>query len=142
FWPSGFTHRSRRSSFGATIAIVIASSELSRVGWIPEPPWIVRDVPWKPKQSRYAATSSVGVGASPRIATRMPCPSGPTAWRDAIPYALRIWFGKRPAVEVTAPGYDVVAQPGSMVPVRVGVPPSTACACVRPAGDDDELAET
>jgi hypothetical protein len=82
---------------------------------------------------RYSVTSSTGVGASPRIATRTPCPSRPSEWSDAIPYASRIWFGNRPAVEVTVVGNVVVAQPGSGVPVRVGVPPATEGAEVRRA---------
>ena len=39
---------------------------------MPEPPWIFSVVPWNPKQLRYAVTSLVGVGASPRMATRTP----------------------------------------------------------------------
>ena len=70
---------------GATIAIVIASSELSRIGAMFEAPWIFSAVPAKPKQVRNAVTSLAGVGASPRIATRAPWPSRPAACSGAIP---------------------------------------------------------
>ena len=49
----GWTQRSKRSSCGATIETTIASSELSRIGWMPEPLWIFSAVPWNPKQLRY-----------------------------------------------------------------------------------------
>ena len=68
----GWTQRSKRSSCGATIETTIASSELSRIGWMPEPLWIFSAVPWNPKQLRYWFTSEVGVGASPTIASRTP----------------------------------------------------------------------
>ena len=50
----------------------------------------------------------------------------------SIPYAVRIWFGNRPWVDVTAEGKLVVAQPNEGVPVRVGVPPFAA-RCARRA---------
>jgi hypothetical protein len=59
-----------------------------------------------------------------------------------MPYAVRIWFGNRPAVERTADGYVLVAQPKAGVPVRVGVPPSTTVvARVREACATDALAD-
>jgi len=88
--------------------------------------WIDSAVPWKPKQLRNVLTSDAGVGASPRIATRWPPPRRPAACSASIPYALRIWFGKRPWLEVTADGKLVGAQPNDGVPVRVGVPPLVA----------------
>jgi hypothetical protein len=126
--PRGLTHRSRRASFGATIARVIASSELSRIGSRFAPLWTWSAVPGKPKQLRYVLTSATGVGPSPRIATRTPCPCNPAACSGAIPYAVRIWFGNSPALDTTATGKADVAQPGAIVPVRVGVPPAYAAA--------------
>ncbi len=41
---------------------------------MPEPLWILSAVPCVPKQLRYWFTSEAGVGASPTIASRMPCP--------------------------------------------------------------------
>ena len=43
----------------------------------------------------------------------------------SIPYAVRISFGNSPWSDVTADGKLLVAQPGAIVPVRVGVPPLT-----------------
>src|ERR1700760_5129933 len=70
-WPSCLTHRSSLLSFGATIATVIASSELSRIGLMLPALWIFSEVPWNPKQLRDVDTSLVGGGASPRIARLM-----------------------------------------------------------------------
>ena len=120
----GWTQRSNRSSCGATIETTIASSELSRIGLIPEPLWIFSDVPCAPKQLRNWFTSEDGVGASPTIASRTPCPRRPAACNGAIPYAVRIWFGNRPSEEASTPGWVVARHDGPTVPVRVGVPPS------------------
>ena len=47
--------------------------------------WIFSAVPWVPKQDRNAFTSEAGVGASPTIASRAPCPSSPLACSGATP---------------------------------------------------------
>ena len=107
-----------------------------------EPPWICSPVPSKPKQLRNAVTSLTGVGASPRIAIRTPWPCKPPACSSSIPYALRIRLGNRPAVEITAAGYVLVAQPGLIVPVRVGVPPATEATLPCRPPDTEELPDT
>src|SRR4051794_23414742 len=107
----GWTQRSKRDSAGATIATVIASSELSRIGLMLPALWICSAVPWAPKQERNVLTSAAGVGASPRIATRAPCPFRPAACSGAIAYALRIWLGYRPLLEASAAGKLPGTQP-------------------------------
>src|SRR5947199_7342492 len=71
------------------------------------------------------------------MAMRIPWPCRPDACSGAIPYADRTWLGNRPAVENTALGSCVLAQPGLIVPVRVGVPPAAGAAAecaTGPAG--------
>src|SRR5947209_4814742 len=78
------------------------------------------------------------------MAMRIPWPCRPDACSGAIPYADRIWLGNRPAVENTALGYCVLAQPGLIVPVRVGVPPATGAAAecaTGPAGATGAIGE-
>ena len=82
---SGWTHRSKLESFGATIEETIASSELSTIGLMLPALWIFSDVPLVPKQERKALTSAVGVGASPTIASRAPWPWKPAACSGAMP---------------------------------------------------------
>ena len=90
---------------------------------MPEPPWIVSVVPWKPKQLRYAVTSLAGVGASPRMATRMPWPSKPAGLQRRDP------VGAEDLVRETARGRDHGARdtswsrsPGLIVPGAGGRP--------------------
>ena len=71
---------------------------------MPEPSWIFSDVPWVPKQSRNWFTSEVGVGASPTMASRVPCPRRPAACSGASPYAFRIWLGNSPSEDASAEG--------------------------------------
>ena len=100
-----------------------------------EAPWICSAVPGKPKQLRNALTSLTGVGASPRIATR-----------DALALqAAGLQLGDPVSAE------DLVREqagggehrrgvrrawrsPGSIVPVRVGVPPATEAVAPCRAG--------
>src|SRR4051812_1486715 len=124
----GWTQRSKRESAGATIATVIASSELSRIGLMLPALWICSAVPCAPKQERNVFTSDAGVGASPRIATRAPWPLRPAACSGAIPYAERTWFGYSPPLDASADGNVLGTHPNAGVPVRVGVPPAAATA--------------
>ena len=48
----GCTHRSKLASFGTTIEVTMASSELSRIGLMLPALWIFSDVPVVPKQER------------------------------------------------------------------------------------------
>ena len=82
---SGWTHRSKFASFGATIEATIASSELSTIGLMLPALWIFSEVPVVPKQERKALTSEAGVGASPTIASRTPWPWRPAACSGAMP---------------------------------------------------------
>src|SRR3954469_8682795 len=124
----GWTQRSKRDRAGATIATVIASSELSRIGLVLPGLWVCNAVPGAPKHERNVLTSAAGVGGSPRIATRAPWPLSPAAWSGAIPYAVRIWLGYSPPRDASAPGKVPGPHPNAGVPVRVGVPPAAATA--------------
>jgi hypothetical protein len=80
-----WTHRSKFASFGATIEETMASSELSIIGLMLPALWIFSEVPVVPKQERKALTSEAGVGASPTIASRTPCPCRPATCSGAMP---------------------------------------------------------
>src|SRR3954452_1936369 len=90
--------------------------------------WIFSYVPFDLQHERNVFTSAAGVGASPMIATPTPWPFRPAACRGAMPYAVRIWFGYRPLLELSALGNIVGTQPNAGVPVRVGVPPPATTA--------------
>ena len=119
--------------FGTKWAVYKDSSTGARVA-------LPVDTPKLPKGIKGNVDTIAGmrlqVGASPTIASLAPWPSSPPACSAAMPCAVSTWLGNRPRSESAALGKDAGVQPSAGVPVRVGVPPSTAGAGAAGACDD------